>query len=124
MSPEAVALLHEIRGRQIGQQVEVAEAWQNTGYVFTRADGRPVDPNDVSKDFSELVKSSGLPHLTLHGLRHAHATLLLEAGINVKVVSERLGHTSIAITLDIYSHVLPGIQEAAALALDAKLARK
>jgi integrase len=124
LSPEAVALLHEIRGRQIGQQVEVAEAWQNTGYVFTRADGRPVDPNDVSKDFSEVVKSSGLPPLTLHGLRHAHATLLLEAGINVKVVSERLGHASIAITLDIYSHVLPGIQEAAALALDAKLARK
>ena len=104
--------------------MQVAEAWRNTGYVFTKADGRPVDPNDVSKDFSEVVRSSGLPHLTLHGLRHAHATLLLEAGINAKVVSERLGHASIAITLDIYSHVLPGIQEAAALALDAKPARE
>ena len=64
-----------------------------------------------------------MPHLTVHGLRHAHATLLLESGVNPKVVSERLGHATIATTMDVYSHVLPGIQEAAALALDEKLAR-
>ena len=102
----------------------VAEAWQHTGYVFTQATGRPVDPNGISRDFAGLVKAAGLPHLTLHGLRHAHATMMLEEGINPKIVSERLGHSTIAITTDVYSHVLPGMQEAAVLALDAKLGRK
>ena len=118
-----MALLHEIRGRQIAQQLTVGEVWQNTDYVFTKADGRPVDPDAITKDFSDLIKKSGLPHLTLHGLRHAHATMLLEAGINPKIVSERLGHSTISVTMDTYSHVLPGMQEAAALALDEKLSR-
>ena len=124
LSPDAVALFHEIRGRQIAQQVAVAEAWQNTGYVFTQADGRPVDPDSITRDFSDVVKAAGLPHLTVHGLRHGHATMLLEARVNPKVVSERLGHSTIAVTADVYSHVLPGMQEAAALAVDAKLARR
>jgi len=124
LSPDAVALLHELRGRQIGQQVGVAEARQNTGYVFTQADGRMADPNAISKDFADVVKASGLPHLAFHGLRHAHATMLLESGINPKIVSERLGHSTIAVTMDVYSHVLPGMQDAAALALDAELSRK
>ncbi|MCH8988587.1 MAG: tyrosine-type recombinase/integrase [Chloroflexi bacterium] len=81
-------------------------------------------PDAITRDFTDLIKASGLPHLTVHELRHAHATLLLESGINPKVVSERLGHATIATTMDIYSHVLPGIQEAAALALDAKLSGK
>ena len=124
LSPDAVALLHEIRGRQIAQQLTVGEVWQNTDYVFTQADGRPVDPDAITKDFSDLIKKSGLPHLTLHGLRHAHATMLLEAGVNPKIVSERLGHSTISVTMDTYSHVLPGMQEAAALALDEKLSRR
>ena len=92
--------------------------------MFTQADGRPVDPDAITKDFSDVVKWTGLPHLTVHGLRHAHATMLLEAGVNPKVVSERLSHSSIAVTMDVYAHVLPGMQEAAALALDEKLARE
>ena len=61
---------------------------------------------------------TGLPHLTLHGLRHVHATLMLEAGIHPKVVSERLGHSTVGITLDTYSHVLPSLQEQAAAVVD------
>ena len=64
---------------------------------------------------------AGLPGVRLHDLRHTHATLLLSAGVHPKVVSERLGHSNIAITMDAYSHVLPGIQEAAALAIDERL---
>lgn len=124
LSPDAVSLLHEIRGRQIAQQMTVGEVWQNGDYVFTQDDGRPVDPDAITRDFTKLIRKAGLPHLTVHGLRHAHATLLLESGINPKVVSERLGHATIATTMDIYSHVLPGLQESAALALDAKLAKK
>ena len=66
---------------------------------------------------------AALPHLTFHGLRHAHATLALSAGVNPKIVSERLGHSSISVTMDIYSHVLPGMQEEAALAVEQLLDR-
>lgn len=124
LSPDAVALLHEIRGRQIAQQIALGEVWQDTGFVFTKADGRQVDPDMISKDFPKVVEAAGLPHLTLHGLRHAHATTLLEEGFNPKVVSERLGHATIATTMEVYSHVLPGLQDEVALAIDAKLGRK
>jgi integrase len=109
-------LLHGVRGQQIQHQLEFGELWQNTGYVFTQFDGSPDVPDRVTQDFARLVKREGFPHLTLHGLRHAHATLALTAGINPKVVSERLRHSTIAVTMDTYSHVLPGMQEEAALA--------
>ena len=86
--------------------------------MFTQLDGSPIDPDRVSKEFPKLVRAEGLPHLTFHGLRHAHATLALSAGVNPKIVSERLGHSSISVTMDIYSHVLPGMQEEAALAVE------
>ena len=97
-------------------------AWQNTGYVFTQADGTPIDPESITRDFRGIVDRSGLPYLTLHGLRHAHATLALTAGVNLKIVSERLGHSTVAVTVDTYSHVLPGMQEEAAQAVEDLLA--
>ena len=72
-------------------------------------------PNTVSKKFSELVKKAGIPPVRLHDLRHTHATLMLKEGAHPKVVRERLGHASVVISLDTYSHVLPGLQEEAAL---------
>ena len=81
----------------------------------------PVDPNLATRTFKKVVASAGLPN---HGLRHTHATILLEQGVNPKVVSERLGHASVATTMDIYSHVLPDMQEKAALAIDAALSGK
>ena len=71
-----------------------------------------------------MVTMVGLPKLTIHGLRHTHATILMEKGVSPKVVSERLGHASPAITMDIYSHVLPDMQEKAALAIDAALSAR
>ena len=121
LSSKAVDLLHSLRGRQIEQQLQAGPIWQNTGYVFTQIDGSPIAPDTVSKDFCALVRQAGLPHLTFHGLRHAHATLMLTAGVHLKIVSERLGHSNIAITADTYSHVLPGLQEQAVLALDQRL---
>ena len=124
LDPEAVAVFHAVRGRQIEQKLVAGDAWENTGYVFTQDDGTAVDPESTSKDFCAIVRQTGLPHLTLHGLRHLHATLMLSNKESPKVVSERLGHSSIAITMDMYSHVLPGLQEAAALALGQRLARR
>ena len=71
-----------------------------------------------------MVTMDGLPKLTIHGLRHTHATILMEKGVSPKVVSERLGHARPAITMDIYSHVLPDMQEKADLAINATLAPK
>ena len=121
LSPETVSLLHTIRGKQLAQQLEAGPIWQNTGYVLTQADGRPMNPIKATQEFTAIVRKVGLPHLPLHGLRHAHATLMLTNGENPKVVSERLGHSNIAITMDIYSHVLPGLQEQAVLRLDQRL---
>jgi len=124
LSTDTVALLHEIRGKQMTQQLEVADAWTDSGYVFTSADGMPVDPNLATRAFKKVLASAGLPKLTIHGLRYTHATILLEQGVNPKVVSERLGHASVATTMDIYSHVLPDMQEKAALTIDAAFAPK
>ena len=77
-----------------------------------------MDPNLVTRTFSKVVRKAGLPHIRLHDLRHTHATLMLKAGVHPKIVSERLGHAGIGITLDTYSHVLPGLQEAAAERFD------
>ena len=82
--------------------------------VFTRPDGSPMRPNTITRAFADAVKRAGLDGLRLHDLRHTHASLLLSQGTHTKIVSERLGHSTIAITADLYSHLLPGIQEEAA----------
>ena len=84
--------------------------------------GTAIDPNLMTRAFKKVVTTSGVPKLTIHGLRHTHATILLEQGVNPKVVSARLGHASVTTTMDIYSHVLPEMQEKVALAIDAALA--
>ena len=87
-------------------------------FVFSQYDGSPLNPNYVTRTFGMIIRKAGLPHLRLHDLRHTHATLMLKAGIHPKIVSERLGHANINITLDTYSHVVPGLQEAAAERFD------
>ena len=82
--------------------------------MFTDTSGNPIDPDRVTKEFVRLARLAGLEPVRLHDLRHTHASLMLQAGVHPKVVSERLGHASVAITMDVYSHVLPGIQEEAA----------
>ncbi len=93
---------------------ELAEA----DFIFARPDGTLPDHASITRSFSGILQQAGLHHIRIHDLRHTHATLLLKAGVHPKIVSERLGHASVAITLDIYSHVLPGLQEAAAEKFD------
>ena len=117
LSPKAVSLLKSIQRKQIEQRLAAGPIWDNTGYVFTQKNGRKVDSDKITRDFTRIVRENDLPKITLKDLRHAHATLLLVAGVHPKVVSERLGHSNISITMYIYSHVRPGMQEAAAQAL-------
>jgi integrase len=122
LSPQAIAILRSHRARQAEQRLSLGPTWQDGDWVFTRCDGRPMSPDALSHNFAAVARSLGLPGTGLHMLRHSHASLLLLQGVNPKVVSERLGHSTVSITLDIYSHVLPGLQEAAAAAFDQAMA--
>jgi integrase len=111
------ATVKALRAHRKRQEVErrlVGEGWIETGAVFAYPDGRPLHPDHVMVVFRRLVADAGLPLIRLHDLRHTAATLALAAGVHPKVVQERLGHSSIGITLDTYSHVIEGMQADAA----------
>lgn len=116
IDPGTVAALKSWRTAQKAERLAAGPAWQNTGLVFTREDGSPVHADHLAGRFAKLVKGSGVKRVRFHDLRHTHATLLLKAGVPIKVVSERLGHASPAFTLQVYAHVLPGQQAEAAAA--------
>ena len=111
LGPTTIELLRVVQGSQQLAKIEAGSLWQEQGYVFTHADGSPVLPGSLTENFKDLTRQLEMPPLTLHGLRHAFATLALQAGMNPKVVSEALGHSSVTITLDTYSHVLPNMQD-------------
>ena len=113
LDPETVAVLRSQAARQLAKQAATG-SWDDTGLVFTTEEGQALHPWLVSRLFRKAVKEPMLPDIRLHDLRHTHATLCLQAGIHPKVVSERLGHATVAMTLDIYSHAIPAMQEEAA----------
>lgn len=119
LDTETVAVMKRWRTAQLQERLKWGEAWTDSGYVFTREDGNPMHPQLFSDAFERRSKAANLPAIRFHDLRHTHATLLLAAGVHPKVVQERLGHSSISITLDLYSHVAPGMQEDAAAKLGA-----
>jgi integrase len=114
LDPETVLVLRAQAARQLEEQ-QASTTWSETGLLFTREDGEALHPEVASRYFRQAVKRAMLPAIRLHDLRHTHATLALRAGIHPKVVSERLGHATISITLDTYSHAIPALQEEAAV---------
>ena len=86
--------------------------------VFSTSEGGPLRPNTVSRAWTALASRAGVRVIRLHDARHTHASLMLKQGVHPKIVQERLGHASVQITLDTYSHVAPGLQEAAAESFD------
>jgi integrase len=119
LDDETVAVLKRWRTRQLEDRIRWGEAWTDSGLVFTREGGEGWHPQLLSQAFERAMKASGLPPIRFHDLRHTHATLMLTAGVHPKVVQERLGHASIQITLDTYSHVMPGMQQDAAARIGA-----
>jgi integrase len=87
-------------------------------FVVARADGQPLQPRSITHEWARLIAAKKLPRIRFHDLRHAHATHLLASGVHPKIASERLGHSKVGITMDLYSHVMPGMQEDAAASVD------
>jgi integrase len=121
LSPECLAILRVHRAQQSERRLAMGAVWRDHDLVFTVNDGGPIWPDDVSHRFASLVAKAGVTRIRLHGTRHTHATLLLKKGIHLKIVSERLGHSGIQITADVYSHVTPDMQREAAEAIDVAL---
>ena len=114
LDPATVAALRAHRIRQSEERLQWGAAWEDNGLVFCWENGKAIHPDRLSQQFHRYIKCLGLPRIRLHDLRHTYATLALRAGVPAKIVSERLGHSTISITLDTYSHVLPDMQEEAA----------
>jgi integrase len=85
--------------------------WYDNDFVFCTGNGRILNPNNVLRSFEAIVERSGVPKIGVHDLRDTHATFLLLDGVPVTVVSKRLGHAKVSITLDTYSHILPGFEQ-------------
>jgi integrase len=114
----AIDALRRHKTEQAQERLLLGPAYQEGNLVCANQDGSTWAPDTFTVAFKTFVRSSGLPRVRFHDLRHTHATQLLRQGIHPKVVSERLGHSSVGFTLDVYSHVLPDIQQDAASKLD------
>jgi integrase len=127
LAPEIVDALRAHRARQLAERLKAGSAWvgeQWDSLVFTTEIGSPLAPDGaVRSTFTRLLRQADVPRIRFHDLRHTCATLALSANVNPKVVSDMLGHSTVAITLDIYSHVLPDMQEDAAATIAAILYR-
>lgn len=120
LPPSCLAALKAHRKVQAAARLAALE-WADRDAVFTASNGGWLDPGNLSRAYDRLVVAAKVKRIRFHDLRHTSATLLLKQGVNPKVVSERLGHATISITLDTYSHVLPSMQREAADALETAL---
>ena len=118
LPPSAAQVLQEHREEQARQRSETGRELREADLVFCDPKGRPLRPDTVTHAWVKLARRIGLKGVRLHDARHTHASLMLKQGVHPKIVQERLGHASIQITLDTYSHVAPGLQEAAAAGFD------
>ena len=118
-----IAALQTQRASQEEQRQTAGARWQDSDLVFASRVGTPLNPNNLYRVYLRLIDVAGLPRISLHDLRHTHATLMIEQGEQIHVVSQRLGHKRVSTTMDIYVKVMPGQQRKAAEAFGARLAR-
>ena len=118
LSPSTALLLREHKDKQVAQRLILGKPLEDDDLVFSDHEGKPFLPDTVSHAWVKLIKRIGLEGIRLHDARHSHASLMLKQGVHPKVVQERLGHATISTTLDLYSRVTPGLQQAAAEGFD------
>jgi integrase len=113
ISPAVVAMLRKHRTEQKAERLRAGNQWLETGLVFTTEFGRPVDPRNFLRVIEDAARAAGMQGVGVHTLRHSAAVGWLEAGVHIKAVADMLGHSSIAITGDIYGHTSYGTARAA-----------
>jgi integrase len=118
---EVVTALRQHRLAQKEERLLAGPGWEDTGYVFVEPDGQPYHPQRITRIFRRVAAAAGVPDIRLHDLRHTCATLLIEAGIPLKVVQERLRHASFATTADLYAHISETMQQEAARTIESLL---
>jgi integrase len=121
LSQRAIEALRTHRDRQTFERSGAGGEWIAHDLVFCDATGKPLDPSYQTAIFKKAVEAAGIPAIRFHDMRHTAATMLLSRGVHVKVVSDMLGHATIVLTLDTYSHVIPAMQGDAAAVMDALL---
>ncbi|MEE9247411.1 MAG: site-specific integrase [Dehalococcoidia bacterium] len=121
LTPTSALILRQHREQQELRREALAMPLREEDLIFAQFDGSPINPDFVSQAWRRTAKAVGYQSVRLHDARHTHATLMLKQGVHPKIVSERLGHATVATTLDIYSHVTPSLQGAAALRFDEAL---
>jgi integrase len=114
-----VSELRAHRLRQAQDLLQLGVRLNDETFICAREDGEALQPNSIGHAWDRFLASTELPRIRFHDLRHSHATIMLKSNIHPKIVSERLGHSRVALTMDTYSHVIPGMQEGAAAAIDA-----
>ncbi|WP_258359423.1 site-specific integrase [Moorella sulfitireducens (nom. illeg.)] len=110
ISREVIEVLKQHKKKQAEAKLLLGQHYKNQGLVFCQQNSKPLHPDTISSWFPNFLEEIGLPRLNFHCLRHTHASLLLKAGVDIKIISKRLGHSSISITYDIYSHLMPGME--------------
>ena len=122
LTPQAVDALRQHRARQAAERLHLGAAWEDHDLVFANEIGKPIEAgNLLRRSFWPLLAKARLQRIRFHDLRHTAATLMLQQGVHPKVVSELLGHSSIGLTLDVYSHVIPDMQQHAVAVMHALL---
>ena len=123
LGAKSVAVLQEHKARLSQEEAKHNGLWQETDFVFTSTIGTPIDPSNLIRQFRQLLKQAGLPKIRFHDLRHTAASLMLSNGVEVLAASQRLGHAKPSITLDVYGHLMPSLQDKAAEAMDGLIDR-
>ncbi|MCZ6873511.1 MAG: site-specific integrase [bacterium] len=118
---QCITALKRYKVQQAQEKLLLGQAYEDHGLVFCQPDGKPIDPRNFARYFDKLIKQAGLPKISPHDARHTFATLMMELGESPKTVQEMLGHSRVAITLDIYSHVSLELEKKAAARLNAAL---
>jgi integrase len=121
LSTTVLAELKAHRARQAEEQLRLGLRSDGDSFVVAQVDGSPIQPRSLTHEWVRLISKTALPRIRFHDLRHTHASQMLATGVHPKVASERLGHSTIGITLDLYSHVMPGMQADAAEQVDAAI---
>jgi integrase len=114
LSPSLALLLREYKAVVKEQRALLGEVLSVDDFVFTHSDGSPLDPSTVTHMFAKVIRKIGLGHIRLHDLRHTYTSIMIAAVVNIKAISQSLGHSNIGITLDTYGHLLPGVGKSAA----------